>query len=79
VKTSLLSEFAIVITSAKIGGKCDKMCVQKERRGSGSICGQRFPRFVYKTTTISHFFLSNPVDSRGKVTTNATNKRSDCM
>lgn len=25
------------------------------------------------------FFLSNPVDSRGKVTTNTTNKRSDRM
>lgn len=61
-------------------GSVTKICVQKkEKRKWKYLCRQRFPRFVYMTATVSHFFLSNPIDSRGKVTTNATNKCSDRM
>jgi len=49
------------------------MCIRKVKRKWRSIRGQRFPRAVSAGDSENFAFFSNPVDSTGKVTTNATN------
>ncbi|KYM92483.1 hypothetical protein ALC53_00938 [Atta colombica] len=54
------------------------MCSKREKR-KRKYLRPTFSAFRLQDGDGFAFFLSNPVDSRGKVTTNATNKRSDRM
>lgn len=66
VETSLLSEPAIVVTCAKIGGKCDKICVQKKEKRKRKYLRPTFSAFRLQNGDDFAFFLSIPVELERK-------------